>query len=270
MPEPITLESLNGVQGEAFHALLPEDIRAKPYVKDVNSFGDLVKKLDGAQTLLGQRVLPDENSSDEQWTEFYTKFRPETADKYEMPKELEGIPAEKLQALQENKVLRQIMHAAHISRFQAKLLVPQILKVLFASDAAETKRRDDAFAKVSSDLFGDQKDTIVANGKKFLAAHLPESLRGQLDLLDDKSLALVLAATDGMAKKITNEDPYRGGGGDGGGGSGENKDQIVAKMQTIMKDPAWGDPFKDQNKHKQLQSEMEVLRGKLRVLTSGK
>jgi hypothetical protein len=46
-----------------------------------------------------------------------------------------------------------------------------------------------------------------------------------------------------MAKKFTGEDPFRGIGG-GAPGGGETKDQLVAAMQAIQRDPAYSDPSK--------------------------
>lgn len=264
-PAAITVESLGAVQGDAFRALLPAEIQAKPYAKEINTFGDLVKKFDGATTLLGQRVLPDENTPPEKWGEFHSKFRPETPEKYEVGT-VEGVAPEYVQkAGPIVKIVQNLLHKAGASSYQAKQILPGILKELFTAETRHSQLRDQSFAKLAGDLFGDKKDSVIQNGKTFLAAHLPENIRPLLESFDEKQLTVVLAATDALAKKFTGEDPFRGSGGGGGGGQ-ETKETLVAQMQEIMKNPAYSDPFKDRVKHKELNDKMEVIRGKLKTL----
>lgn len=267
---PVTAESLGAVQGDAFRALLPADIQSKGYAKEINGFGDLVKKFDGAQTLLGQRAVPEVNAPPEQWAEFHTKAgRPAKIEDYSFPDAVEGVAPELVKGLTNSKAVRELLFSAGANPYQAKILLSGMAKLIHTSDQQATQKdketKDAAFLKMTTELFGDQRETVITNGKKFLAANLPDNVKPLLDTLDDKSLAIVLAATDGMAKKFTREDPFRGGGG-GGGGGGETREQIVAAMQAIMRDPAYGDPFKDRPKHEELRVKMEGLRGKLRIL----
>lgn len=265
MPEPITVESLGAVQGDAFRALLPADIQAKPYAKEINNFGDLVKKFDGGQVLLGQRATPDPTAPDDVWAAFHGKVRPEKPESYAIP-EIEGVPPEFVKKAGESKMIRELLHAASASPYQAKVLLSGFLKQIYTADQATTKQRDDAFTKLTTELFGANKEAMITNGKKFLAPFLPDNVKPFLEGADEKTMAIILAATDGLAKKLSGEDPFRGGGGGGGGGGGETKDQLVLQMQGIMKEPCWSDPFKDQAKHKELEGKMNVIRDKLKKL----
>lgn len=138
-----------------------------------------------------------------------------------------------------------------------------------AAEANEKTTKDAAFTKLSTDLFAGNKDAIIGNAKKFMATHIPENVRPLLDSMDEKQLTVLLALTDGMAKKFTGEDPFRGGGAGAGGGGGETKEQLIAQMQAIQKDPVYADPFKDRPKHAELLSKMETIRGKLKKLQGG-
>jgi len=265
-PAAITVESLGAIQGDAFRALLPADIQAKPYAKEINTFSDLVKKFDGATALLGQRTLPDANTPLDKWGEFHSKFRPESPDKYAVGT-IEGVAPEYVQkAGPIVKIVQTILHNAGASPYQANIILPGILKELFTAETKHSQFKDQSFAKLAGELFGDKKDAVIQNGKTFLMAHLPENIRPLLESFDEKQLTVVLAATDALAKKFTGEDPFRGGSGGIGGGGAETKEQLVAQMQAIMKDPAYSDPFKDKPKHKELSDKMEVTRGKLKVL----
>jgi hypothetical protein len=264
IPAVITAESLGALQGDAFKGVLPADFKEKPYLKDAATFSDVLKKLDGAQTLLGQRFIPAAEDPEEKQVAFYGKLRPETPDKYVIPDTIEGLPPEFAKKAGESKFIKDLLHSANISQYQAKPLIAGFLKLIYSADMATTKRHDDAFVKMATDLFGNQKDNIIANGKKFLAANLPDNVKPLLEGMSEKELTVILAATDMMAKKFTGEDPFRGGGG-GGGGGGETKETITAKMQEIMKNPDYKDPFKN----RALLQQMDGLREKLRIVMGG-
>jgi hypothetical protein len=265
-PASITAESLSALQGDAFRAVVPKEIAEKPYMKDVNTFGDFVKKFDGAQTLLGQRTTPDEKATPEQWKEFHSKVTPKTPDDYKLPDVIEGVNPEITKKGTEAKWLKSMFHAAQLSPHQVNALYPQFMKMISAAEAADKKAGDERFAKLSSDFFKDQKDTIVTNAKKFMATHISPEMQPMLNELGEKELTLLIAMTDGMAKKFTGEDPFRGGGAGAGSGGGETKDALIAQMQMIQKDPVYTDPFKDRPKHAELLAKMEVIRGKLKKL----
>lgn len=262
----ITAESLGALQGDSFRAVMPKEIAEKPYMKDVNTFGDFVKKFDGAQTLIGQRAMPDDKSTPEQWKEFHSKVAPKTAEEYKLPTAVEGLDPEYVKKAGEAKWIKPLFHAAQISPHQANILYPEFLKMIKAAEATEKKSSDEAFAKLSSDTFKDQKDTVITNAKKFMATHISPEMQPMLDSLDEKQLTLLIAMTDGMAKKFTGEDPFRGGGAGAGSGGGETKDALIAQMQAIQKDPVYTDPFKDRPKHAELLAKMDVIRGKLKKL----
>lgn len=265
---PITSESLGALNGDSFRALLPEEVRSKPYAKDINTFGDFVKKFDGAQTLLGQRTLPDANSTPDQWKEFHGKLAPKSADDYKLPAAIDGLPADFVKNAAESKILKPLFHAAGISTYQANTLFSGFMKMLYGAEQADKKAKDDGFVKLSNELFGTNKESIVTNAKKFLATHVPANVQPLLNELDEKQMTVLLAVTDGMAKKFTGEDPFRGAGSGAGGSGGETKDQLIAQMQAIQKDPVWSDPFKDKVKHAELTAKMEAIRGKLRKVLS--
>jgi len=243
--------------------VLPEDIRNKPYVKDVKNFSGLVKKLDGAQTLLGQRNVPGADSSSEEWETYLNKLRPAKASDYVMPT-VEGIDPEYLKSTVGSPILVDLLHKAGTSPYQANILMTGLANIVDQSEKTEKIRHDQVLSESAKSTFGDQADVVLANGKKFLAANIPEAMQPLLNEMDPKTLTAVLGITDSLAKKFTGEDPYRTGAGVGSGTSKDTKESIVAEMQVIQKDPAYTDAFKDKVKNAQLHSDMEKLRERLR------
>jgi hypothetical protein len=279
MPEPIATPPaapatpafdaavLNGLQGPAFHAVLPEEIRAKPYVKDINSFGDFVKKFDGAQALLGKPIVPGENATPEEWNAFFAKAgRPEKADAYVIP-DIDGVPKEFVQKASEIGLLKQIMHAAGLNQQQAKVFASGFLKSIYDAEKAETAAADAAFEKTMDSVFGQDKQAILENGKKFLATTLPDAVRPYVAGLDDKAMAVVIAATDAIVKKHIQEDGFRGNGTPPPAAGADTKESIAAQMREVMAQKEYGDPFLNKTKHAELLLKMEDLRARLRKIS---
>ena len=64
---------------------IPEELKDKPYIKNLKDFPDLFNQFSNAQELLGKRPndIPDSQSTPEDWDKFYNKVgRPEHAEEY--------------------------------------------------------------------------------------------------------------------------------------------------------------------------------------------
>jgi hypothetical protein len=259
---------INTLQGDKFHAILPEEIRTKPYMKDINSFSDFAKKFDGAQTLIGQRMTPGDDATPEQWNEWFNKAgRPEKPESYVIP-EIDGVPKEYIEQASEKGVMKQLFHSAGLNTQQAKILSANFLKTIYTSEQQSKVAADASFEKTMETAFGKDRAAVLENGKKVLAAYVPDSVKPLLAGLDDKAWAVMLAATDGIMKKHVSEDGFRGAGGTGSGGTGpDTKESITAQMRTIMAQPEYGSPHLNRTKNAELNTQMETLREKLRKIS---
>jgi hypothetical protein len=275
----ITAEAINGLQGDAFRNVLPEDVRGAGWMKDVNSFGDFVKKASGAQSLIGQRAVPQETDAPERWDAWFTQIgRPEKPDGYTLPTKIEGVPEEFLKDAAEAKVLQTLAHQAGHNPVQARRFTEGLIKHSYAAEQAETKAAEAAKAEATAKAeaahnalmdatFGKDRQAITENGKKYLVSVLPPQVAAMVDTMTDQQLAVVLAATDSVAKKFGQEDSFRGGKGGNGGGAVETREGLTAQMREIMAQKEYQDQFLNKNKHAELVTKMEGIREKLRKLS---
>lgn len=257
----ITPDSLNALQGDNFKSLLPEEYRSKGYIKDVNSFPELLKKFDGAQSLLGQRVEPAADAPEDTWKAYHKKTAPATAEEYVIPA-IEGLSEEQVKGLSKNQSLRGVFHEAGVSQFQAKILLKGLLTETMKADKSVSAKRDAEFAELTKEVFGEDKTTALTNGKAYLTTYMSDKAKALLDTLDAKSAAVVFSAVNGMAKKL-GEDPFKGGNAAPSNTSG-SKENLIKQMQEIQKDPSWTDPFKDRVKHAELNQKMNGIREALK------
>ncbi len=264
----IDVNELNGLSGDAFRAILPQDIATQGYMKGVETFPDFIKKFDGAQKMIGSSErIPAADAPPEQWDTFFTKAgRPAKPTDYQLPK-IDGIPEEYVKKAAEIGALREIMHQAGMNQIQANHFVKGFLTKMYQAEIAENKASEEAFNKTMDSVFGSDRQTVMEKGKQMLAQYIPDNVKGIFATLDDKALAVVLAATEGIVKKHVSEDGFRPPAGTGsGGGKQLTAADIQAQMKAIFAEPAYKDPFVDKIKHNQLVARMNELRAKAEKL----
>jgi hypothetical protein len=275
----ITPEQINGLQGDAFRNVLPESVRTQTWVKDVNSFGDFVKKAEGAQALIGQRAVPLETDPAEKWNAWFAQIgRPEKPEGYLAPEKIEGVPDDYVKGAVETGVLKQIFHAAGLNGVMAKNAMSLLIKHAYTAEQAETtaaeKAKAEATAKAEAEhnafmdkTFGKDRGAITENGKKYLATVLTPELAALIPNMTDKELGVVLAITNSVAKKFGQEDSFRGMPGSGSGsGAADTVESLSAQMREVMGQKEYQDPFLNRNKHAELLAKMQTIRERLKRL----
>lgn len=263
----ITFEALSALQDDAFRNVLPEEIRGQGWMKDVNTFGDFVKKSAGAQALIGQRAVPLETDPPEKWNAWYAQIgRPEKPEAYGIPK-IDGVPDEYIKNTAEVGVLHKVLHAGGANPVQAKAIMSQLIKHIYTAEQTEAAEAEKAHNAFMDKTFGKDRQTIIDNGKKYLATVLTPELNAVFAGMTDQQMAVTLALTDAVARKFGQEDSFRGGQGAGGGGGAETMETLTAQMREIMGQKEYQDPFLNRNKHLELNQKMQSIRDKMQKLS---
>jgi hypothetical protein len=167
---------------------IPDAFKDKPYLKDVKTIDDVYKKLDGAQSLLGKKAVPDyKTAKDEDWEEYFSKTRPEGG-KYALNEDgiFEGLRGNNEFA----KGLEGVFNRAGLSQKQVDILMDpkdgysgfvmaEIGKINGQMQAKEAEA-DSNFNGMAAQVFGDRKDEAIKNAVDILA-----EAREELGLTDD-------------------------------------------------------------------------------------
>jgi hypothetical protein len=219
---------------------IPEEYRAKPYMEGINSFEDLMKQFDNAQSLIGKRPyeLPHENSPQEKWDEFYNKLgRPESPDKYEFknPELPEGV------AVDENvdQNIKSIFHEAGLTNEQANAVRNKYLESVAKQQQEQEAQLDQEFDKLGDQVFGDRKDEALESAKGMIAEYIPENMKDAFQNLDNKSLMILAGVLDGVKRDYGAEDTM----------AGESRGPVMSaedrkrERQALLNHPAMKDEF---------------------------
>ena len=239
-PAPLLFKDLISEAGLADRAYL-KDYADKPLDKETSIA--LLKKLDGAETLIGKRptgvVVPGDDAKPEDIEAFLGKLRPAKPDDYEV--KMGEKPDEEF-----IKEFRAAAHHAGLSKAQVARQLEKLVPVFEAKKkAAEeaTVAREAEFDKMLKESLGEK--TWDVKSKRSLAAIkelAPEVFAKFGDKLEDKHLVLLSAVVDAFLTKYAGEDDFKVGS-EGGGGGGETKDSLTTELVALYSEPAWKDTF---------------------------
>lgn len=208
---------------------VPEDYKDKAYLKDVKDINDVYKMLDGAQTLIGQKItFPTEKSTPEAIFEFNKAAgMPEKPDGYAFEKvgEDERVPEI------DNKI-KEIFHKHGISAKAASGITKDTELLTQELTKLKTEQEDAEFDALSTKVFGDKKDQILASGKKLLEENIPDEFKEDFSKLPNKDLVLMAGVLDKIKAKYISEDVINPGGIISGGETKESLNNQLSKLMS--------------------------------------
>jgi len=187
-----------------FAEQLPEDIRGDASFKDIKDLPSLAKSYLNAQKKIGvpaDRLLTlPQDDKPESWNEIYTKLgRPESVDKYEIPKPGEGKDYTEGDRQFQQKMLP-ILHEAGVTQRQLAAIVPKFNALMGELSTAQQTAIQENVAKGDEALtkeWGAAKGENLSRAKKAMSFFAqPDS---PLKLGKDLAAALELKAADGRA-----------------------------------------------------------------------
>ncbi len=238
---------------------IPSELKDKGYIQNILKSEDPTKQLfqefDHLQKKLGERVegVPKEGASQEEWDKFYNALgRPEKADDYEIAapewsdedKEI-GKYIDSFRGNDEYfKDIKEMFHKRGLTKEQAKGLSQDF-------DAINLKHNKAAFeeaAKIQAewgqnyveqmqDLFGQRANAVHEVGTKLLKDNLPDKVKGMVDTLDGRSMAILTAALDSINTKYIKPD----GKFQTRDSRGANTEDVRSEGRKLMAHPAYLD-----------------------------
>ena len=230
-----------GAPGSATATLsIPEGYKEKPYLKGIDTPEKLFQMLDGAQELIGKRPagIPAADAAPEEWAKFYDAVgRPKTAAEYTFELDPKVQVDEKI--LSKSK---EIMYKNGLTAAQAKNLQKDFdamaLEIAKERGISLEKQNTD-FNKLTAELFGADRDKIMARSKGLLDTFVPDKLKPLVATLPNETLMILAGVLNGIHAKYIKTDGAPASGGGGGSGSGETPETLRAEARALMGSPAY-------------------------------
>ena len=229
-----------------FETLIPDEFKDRTYLADLkgkpvnpDTYRELFKKLDGAQTLIGKKTgVPAADAPAEEWEKFHAALRPAKADDYEIPVKEGSKPDPEIQ-----KAVKGIFHEAGLTKAQASKLMAKF--ETFADGQTKAQREaaaaaDAEFDALTKKTFGPENEKVLARSKEMLNTLTPPEMAPFLNRLPNESLVLLAGIMENVRAKFMKEDSM-----DGGGGNGAPVDVAALRKDArdLMASKPWGDTF---------------------------
>lgn len=200
---------------------IPEEYKDKPWAKGIKSEADLYKQHEGVQELIGKKSLPPEfdKMTEVQREEHYSTTRPEKAEDYKLPDNLEPDLVERM---------KEIFHKKGISQFRAFELAEEFQK--YNDEIKEGAFSKEAWADILKDSFGSGFETKAPEIAKIIGANLTD--------IDKKILEQAPNPVLGLIYRLTNNYQQTHGAtenGMGAGKAGQSKAVDMDKTRTDLR-----------------------------------
>jgi hypothetical protein len=202
----------------------------------------VLKKLDGAESLIGKRkdeLIPGVDAKPEEWDKFFGKMRPAKPEDYEF--KLGEKPDENFV-----KAFRESAHHAGLTKLQTQRLVekltPHFQESVKAKEAADAKREEDFAAALKEMTGGADFSKRTERVQAAARALVPEAARAHIDRMKDQDLALFTVFADALLSKYAKEDEFGGKENDGGKPpAGDDKESLIKELHTLYASDGWKD-----------------------------
>ena len=245
-------EGNEGSEGDKFS--VPEAYQEKGWAKDLNSVDDVFKKLDGAETLIGQRPagieLPKEDSTPEEMASFYGSLgRPEKADGYTFNRDGQSDAMKEFNSDEVDSAVKTMFHKFGLTSAQASGIQTEYEALIssMVGDKLETNKKSDVeFEELTTKAFGNDKESILENAKILLENHTPKGFEEYVKTLDNNSLTVIAGVLNDVKSKYISEDVFNNLN-NGGGGGGNSKEELRLKAQKLMTSKEYTNEFHPDN-----------------------
>lgn len=237
--------------------VVPDAYKDRPYVKGIDSPDKLWVMLDGAQDLIGKRPagIPAPDAAQAEWDKFYEATgRPKTAAEYKFDygKNADGTdkgaPDVKWEAS-----IKDMMYKHGLTSKQAVSLQKDfdgIVANVLKEKNIQVAQENADFTKISTEMFGAERDNVLANGKALLTEHVkdPRLVAAMAKLPNDALMVLAATMKSFSDKYIKSPGaPGTPPGAPGTGAGGGGKAEMMAEARRLMTTPEYSNSMHPDN-----------------------
>ena len=229
--------------------VIPDEYKDRGYLKDVQNYNDIFKKLDGAQSLLGKTKpnFPTDQTSEEDLLSFNRSAgMPEKAEEYVFNK-----IGDTERNIDFDSKIKDIFHEAGISGKAATKIQTKYETVLEETLKNQQIANDAAFDELTSKILGERKTEILASSKELLTESIPEGLEESVKNLNNEALVTMAVILNNFKTKYIDEDNIN----DQNLNTGNSgMDDLRKKGRELLGHPARNDAFHPD--HKRINEEL--------------
>lgn len=228
---------------------IPDTYKDKPWAKGIDSSDKVWSMLDGAQELIGKRPagIPAPDAAQAEWDKFYEATgRPKVAAEYafDYGKNADGTPKVSTDVKWETG-LKEMLFKNGVTAKQA-LGLQKDFDAIIANTLKErniaVEQDNQDFTKITTEIFGAERDKVLANGKALLNEHITDPrIKAMLPKLSNDGLTILASALKSFSDKFIRSPgaPTNPPGAPGTGTTAGGKTEMHAEARRLMGTPEY-------------------------------
>lgn len=179
---------------------VPDAYKGQGWTQNIKSYDDLWQNAANAQKLIGKKTIgiPDENSTDEQWQEYYSKLRPANEDDYTF----------ELDDADDVKALKKIFYENGVTQKQAAAIIDGYKKSEEKMTAQYFSK--DGYNKEMAERFGDKAPEVCKAVGDFIKKEVSEKDRAALEVMPNNVIGVVTSVINTVQKRYAIKDTDTG------------------------------------------------------------
>lgn len=183
---------------------VPDEYKEAGWSKNIKSYDDLWKMNANAQGMVGKKTIgiPDDKSTDQEWSDFYSKTRPEKAEDYAL--DLDG---------EDKGLFENLFYENGINTKQAAALIKGYKESVEKS--SQPLFSEEGYKKELTGRFGEQAEAKAKNVNEFIAREASAADKAVLDRMPNNVLGIVYSLIDKVQTRYAAHDTDTGKAGNG-------------------------------------------------------
>lgn len=239
---------------------VPDVYKDKSWAKGIDSQDKVWSMLDGAQELIGKRPagIPAQDAPQAEWDKFYEAAgRPKAATEYQFDygKDDKGQPKTAPDPKWESGI-KEMMFKHGITAKQAAGLQQDfdgIIANTIKEKGLAVEQENMDFTKITTEIFGADRDKVLANGKALLAEHVTDPrIQAMLPKLSNDGLTILASALKSFSDKFikspsASSTPPGAPGSSSAGTTSGGKAEMTAEARRLMTTPEYNNSMHPDN-----------------------
>lgn len=195
--QPDSSETDAGVSGSEF--TIPDEYKEKGWTKNLKSYDDLWKMNDNAQSMIGKKTIgvPSDESTDQEWSDYYAKIRPENAEAYKV--DLEG---------DDKALFEKLFYENGINTRQAKALVEGYKQSV--AQAEEAMKSQEGYQQELTNRFGDKAEAVAKSVAEFISKEASKEDKAALEAMPNNVIGVIYSLMNKVQERYAVKDSDKG------------------------------------------------------------
>lgn len=202
---------------EAFKSEYGKNYADKGFMQELTTPEKMFEKINNMESMIGKKSLvPGENATEQEWTEFRGRVGLKSADDYQLDNSSLPDNVKNLHNADVEGKIKKMFYDAGVTPYQAKIINQRYDEIMLEShkelidQVAEQQKQqqlsDVDFDNIANETWGNDRENVQNVAKALIQEFTPETLKPHLQNMDNKNLIIMASVLKGVSDKYISQD----------------------------------------------------------------